>query len=685
MTAMRARVACLLVVLGVLLGWIYQGSLTAAEAGDAAPIRFGGESYNQSRRISRLAQDAVEYVRAQEAFDRWTKRLATRYLPYDQDALDYANAVKDTIAFYNPEAKATSEHQPGDAEAYLEFEQWDPKNPQIPLEVHLAQVRRDAGGLRIQEMTYRSTEEGPARLENARAFIAVHRAAWRKELAEAKWSQPMAKPSMAASWKNAVADIRWYIHAPHVFVENKRVDVPFTLGNRPKPPEKAWLYVRPIAVLEATQVSMFLDSVRAFRITGLDLKKQPSVKNDSLSQILEENEGWPLEPGWQKLIDGLRYLNVKGSSVNDGAAPILAKMLPLQVLILGDKFTDNSLPTIAASLANLSKFRPGGPAITDRGMQALKSLTKLHRLDLSDTSVTAEGLKALKGLPIKEVDMGKFMNDDALKELISIPTLVHLEMANSPITDEGVAFLKSYARLHTLFIGSQLDDAGVQSLIQIPALRRLDVSGSRITDEGLKALSTLKELQELAVTHTAVTDQGLASLSGLTKLRFLEVSDSRVTVGGLCRLTNMPELDVISFTHEGPLKLGELKALGALPALRTVIINGAPLKREAIKYLHEHAQPPKVSSRWQWVREVFADALPVLSDDVDVAKLVDKPSSFAIRSTGLRRIHNVESDLDNVIPDVSNPMAAIPQETEENFLGEFTVNAATPPPKRVKK
>ncbi len=50
------------------------------------------------------------------------------------------------------------------------------------------------------------------------------------------------------------------------------------------------------------------------------------------------------------------------------------------------------------------------------------------------------------------------MKDDALAVLVTMPTLVHLEMVKAPVTDQGVASLRNFTRLHTLFIGSQLDD-----------------------------------------------------------------------------------------------------------------------------------------------------------------------------------------------------------------------------------
>jgi hypothetical protein len=439
--------------------------------------------------------------------------------------------------------------------------------------------------------------------------------------------------------------------------------------------------VRPNRVLDAAELPDLIDASRAYRATGLDLKKQTALSEAMVESLLERKPDWPTEPGWQAPIDGLRYLNIKGTSITDHAAATIAKMTPLQVLILNDHITDEGLKTIAAGLVNLVKFRPGGPAITNKGLAALRGLRHLHRLNLSDTSVTDEGLPQLSGLPLIEIDLPATVGDGALGPLSQIPTLVHLELAKTHITAQGIQSLTQFSKLHTLFVGRQLDDKGTEFLVQIPTLRRLDLTRSRVTDTGVKTLSALLDLQELALTGTGVTDQGLAALKSLRRLRFLEVSDTRVTIDGIGPLAGLPELDVVSLTHTGPLKLRDLKPLGKLPALKTVIINGNPLKHEAMDYIRRAYRPRPEVQALPWVHTAWAaETPPALSDDADVAALVTKSSAGVQADSGLQRIYDVQSELDDIVTD--EPAAkkiALGQDYDpKSFLGEFTVQAATP-------
>lgn len=63
---------------------------------------------------------------------------------------------------------------------------------------------------------------------------------------------------------------------------------------------------------------------------------------------------------------------------------------------------------------------------------------------------------------------------------------------------------------------------------------------------------------------------------------------------------------------------------------------------------------------------------PIQSED-NVALLKDRPVPAGIHETGLYTIHAPESDLDQVIVYVSNPELAIPPDTEENFIGKWSV------------
>jgi len=130
----------------------------------------------------------------------------------------------------------------------------------------------------------------------------------------------------------------------------------------------------------------------------------------------------------------------------------------------------------------------------------------------------------------------------------------------------------------------------------------------------------------------------------------------------------------------GTLKLRDLRPLGALPALKTLIINGAPLRHEAVDYLHKHAQPQARTFFWEAL--AYAESMIPLpmTDDTDVVHLTQKRSPMAMSDVGLRRIHDVESDLDHVIPDVGHSKIAANEDTPQNFLGEFSVNATPSKP-----
>ena len=123
--------------------------------------------------------------------------------------------------------------------------------------------------------------------------------------------------------------------------------------------------------------------------------------------------------------------------------------------------------------------------------------------------------------------------------------------------------------------------------------------------------------------------------------------------------------------------MGELKKLGALRALQTVIVNGQPLKKDVMQYIIQSAQP--VAHHWipNWISLAYAAGMP-LSDSTPVAELVDKRVPLSMVGSGLRRIHAVESELDDVIPDVRMAKANVPEDTADNFIGEFTVQAGAP-------
>ena len=118
---------------------------------------------------------------------------------------------------------------------------------------------------------------------------------------------------------------------------------------------------------------------------------------------------------------------------------------------------------------------------------------------------------------------GTEMNDSLLSKLAGKPNIRWLQLAGTPITDEGIKYL-----------------AGMD-------LESLDLSRTKITDAGAEALGKMKfpHLKDLSFDRTKVTDACLPHLDHFTNLEFLTVSDTKVTKGAAKRLkVKLPDLTI---------------------------------------------------------------------------------------------------------------------------------------------
>jgi hypothetical protein len=166
----------------------------------------------------------------------------------------------------------------------------------------------------------------------------------------------------------------------------------------------------------------------------------------------------------------------------------------------------------------------------------------------------------------------------------------------------------------------------------------------------------------------------------LNHLRFLEISDTNITEQGLKRLAAIPSLQVISFSAKNAIDPSALKAWQKLPKLHTVIINGRPMNSQWM-------QKMKGQRSHGWLPRLVPDAEAAenggSSAPIEVAQLKDRsPSGSSF--TGLKRIHYVESELDNVIEAPPTINQDNQQDTEKNFLGEITINAGSSGKRRPK-
>jgi len=165
----------------------------------------------------------------------------------------------------------------------------------------------------------------------------------------------------------------------------------------------------------------------------------------------------------------------------------------------------------------------------------------LEWLDLTGRPVTDAGLACLKSWPNLKVLWltDTRVTDAGMRHLDDLKNLSLIGLTGTEITDAGVAVaLAEHPRLQCVYLNNnmRLTDLVTRSLASLGEVRELSLDGTGITDAGLANLGGLKTLERLTFDRTAVTDAGLVHLRKLANLRTLAVEGTKVTAAGLVQL-----------------------------------------------------------------------------------------------------------------------------------------------------
>ena len=171
----------------------------------------------------------------------------------------------------------------------------------------------------------------------------------------------------------------------------------------------------------------------------------------------------------------------------------------------------------------------------------LVTLTKLRRLDLSDSSLSD------------------------ISSLAKLTQLTYLNLSNNPISN--VSALAGLTKLNTLYLAhtSVLDLSALSGLTQ---LFGLSISGTSVPD--LSALSGLTQLNRLYLSGNEILD--VSPLAGLTQLTYLHLSDNDISdISPLEGLTQLRELNLLNNAISDISVLSELTQLRELNLLNNAI------------------------------------------------------------------------------------------------------------------
>ena len=214
-------------------------------------------------------------------------------------------------------------------------------------------------------------------------------------------------------------------------------------------------------------------------LTDLDLSFAESITDGGLSAI----------KNWKHL----KRLSVRGTKITDMTIQYLSALTSLESLDIGFvQVTDVGLDALTA-LVNLKELTVGGNKLTDAGLQQLRQLPQLTFLDLSGsqrtdsgiwavsltgpgvdaiatlknlrhlrlsgTLITARGLEKLKGLKaLERLDLlgCQRVSDDAVPILAGLPGLKIVDLTATAISKQGLAALHK-AKPNCILITGEMD------------------------------------------------------------------------------------------------------------------------------------------------------------------------------------------------------------------------------------
>lgn len=242
----------------------------------------------------------------------------------------------------------------------------------------------------------------------------------------------------------------------------------------------------------------------------------------------------------------LKELELNASALSEQGGKALAMLTRLEKLSGGTgSYRGDGLAFTQhlTSLVNLRELTFGDTApITDQCLEPLKNLTRLERVNFSNSQISGTGLAHLKAsaATLKYVSLWYQcpVTDEAVLTIVAtLPNLTDLGIGNGGRC--GADALRSLASLKGLLsLGWAskviLTPTDYALFAALPSLERLNFNGNTVVnDDSLSSLISSKKIKTLLLEGVPITDAGLAHLKGMKSLQTLSVRGSKVTDQGV--------------------------------------------------------------------------------------------------------------------------------------------------------
>ena len=226
-----------------------------------------------------------------------------------------------------------------------------------------------------------------------------------------------------------------------------------------------------MAALKRLDLSLTRISDRGLR----ELKSAPAIEDLNLyftEQI--SDEGTVVLKGWKHL----KRVNLRGTKIADSTLDFLAAVPALEWLDVGFAEVSDSGLDHLSSCTNLRWLMIGGNKLTDAGLQFLRQLPQIEYLDVSGVQRTDSGLWSLT------------LTEKGMEAIASVTGLRELRLAGTAVTATGIGMLKPLAKLERLDLQGcrRLKDDSVSVLGSLSQLKSLDLKDSGVSAEAVTRL-----------------------------------------------------------------------------------------------------------------------------------------------------------------------------------------------------
>jgi Leucine-rich repeat (LRR) protein len=214
----------------------------------------------------------------------------------------------------------------------------------------------------------------------------------------------------------------------------------------------------------------------------LHLKPARQIKDLNLYYTEQvTDQGMTAIRDWKQL----KRLNLRGTRVSDGTLAIVGGLTQLEALdIAYTEFTDNGLDALVP-LTQLKELAIGRSKLGKNALEVLRLLPTLESLDLGGPHPGAGGLRDKEGTP---------MPDDLPRAIATLKQLRTLKLSYSQIGADGLRILSSLEDVEKLALegAPRVDDLALSELAKWKNLRYLDVQATKVTPQGVMGLEKAK-------------------------------------------------------------------------------------------------------------------------------------------------------------------------------------------------